>query len=242
MTHFNLRIGAYYFSPRLIPTIATLFCLPILIMLGIWQIHRAEQKQIILTEYEIHEHAAPIFLNQIAATKNINYTAVKITGHFDNAHQFLLDNKFYQHQLGYQVITPFVMENHKMVLINRGWISQGSSRAELPVISPVKNEITIDGSVRIPEKSFSLGNNAETLEWPKRINEIDIAQLAKKTGYDFYPFIILLNPASPYGFAREWAPINISPSKSYGYAFQWFALAAALMIIYIGVNTRKNGT
>jgi surfeit locus 1 family protein len=235
----NLRIGIYYFSLRLIPTIATLFCLPILILLGVWQIHRAEQKQNILTDYEMHQHAAPISLNQIDTAKNINYTAVKMTGHFDNTHQFLLDNKFYQHQAGYQVITPFVMENHKTILINRGWISQGPSRAQLPVIPPVKNEITIDGSVSIPEKIFSLGNNTETAEWPKRINEIDIAQLAKKTGDDFYPFIILLNPASPYGFAREWAPININPSKSYGYAFQWFALAAVLVIIYIGVNTKK---
>jgi surfeit locus 1 family protein len=234
-----LQSKHYSFSLKLIPTLATLVYLPIFILLGIWQIQRAEEKQIIVSNYETHRHAAPINIDQLVTKKNINYTAVKITGHFDNAHQFLLDNKFYQHQLGYQVITPFVMSNHKTVLINRGWISQGPSRAQLPVIPSVQNEMTIEGIVNIPVKSFSLGNNTETSQWPKRINEIDIAQLAKKTGDDFYPFIILLDPASPNGFAREWAPLHVNPAKSYAYAFQWFAFAVSLLVIYIALNTKK---
>jgi cytochrome oxidase assembly protein ShyY1 len=34
----------------------------------------------------------------------------------------------------------------------------------------------------------------------------------------------------------------MGPEKHLGYAVQWFGLAVALLIIYLGVNTRRDGS
>ncbi|MCD6062003.1 MAG: hypothetical protein K0S16_2314, partial [Moraxellaceae bacterium] len=44
------------------------------------------------------------------------------------------------------------------------------------------------------------------------------------------------------GFVRDWSPsarLGIPPEKHYAYAFQWFSLAAAVLVVLIAVNLRK---
>jgi surfeit locus 1 family protein len=50
---------------------------------------------------------------------------------------------------------------------------------------------------------------------------------------------MLLNPDESEGYVRDWRPLKFGPERNVGYAVQWFSLAAALLLIYIIVNTRK---
>jgi surfeit locus 1 family protein len=47
-----MRIGHREFSPRPIPTVATVVLLPILISLGFWQLDRAAQKRQMLQQFQ----------------------------------------------------------------------------------------------------------------------------------------------------------------------------------------------
>jgi surfeit locus 1 family protein len=49
----------------------------------------------------------------------------------------------------------------------------------------------------------------------------------------------LLDPAEPDGYARHWAPPGFPPIRHIGYAVQWFALAAALLVIYLIMNIKR---
>ena len=40
--------------------------------------------------------------------------------------------------------------------------------------------------------------------------------------------------------SREWSAPELGIDKHYAYAFQWFVMAAAIVIIYIACNVRKN--
>ncbi len=244
MPLMTIRVAHFSFSPHWISTIATLLLLPLLLALGNWQLHRAAQKKELQSAYAARNQIAPLQLNQLTKLPaDMQYYPVQMTGHFDNQQQFLLDNQFYQHQVGYYVITPFILAgSHKVVLLNRGWVTQGNNRQQLPVLTPVTGTVTLQGIIRpIDNKGFVLGNNIEDHVWPKRIGKIDQATMSQLTGYEFYPFVVLLNGDQPHGFARAWEPINLNPAKHYGYAFQWFALAATLFIIYILVNTQRKG-
>jgi len=233
------------FAPTLIPTLATMLLLPVLLMLGFWQIQRAEYKQSLQDSYQARANKAPVDLNKIndlkALKNNYQYYSVQATGFFDNKHQLLLDNKFYQHQVGYQVLTPLVLADGKTaVLVNRGWIAQGRDRMQLPTIASVAQEVTIQGITNTAKTgAFVLGQTAEKNSWPQVVQEIDIEKLATITGYKFFPFVVLLNADQANGYVRNWSPANLKPSVSYGYAFQWFSLALALLIIYIVVNLQK---
>jgi len=238
-----MRIGHREFSPRPLPTLATLILLPILISLGFWQLDRAEQKKEILRQYQQQQAESVLNLNKPATEREFYpYQRIEVTGKFDTSRQFLLDNKVYQGRAGYQVVSPLLLQDsNKAVLVNRGWLSQTESRQELPVIPTPAEIVAITGQLKLDignglqlGESGILGNS-----WPRVIQWLDIEQIEKSLGYKLQPFVILQDPDSPAGFVRDWYIKKISPEKNTSYAVQWFALALALAIIYLVVNTHK---
>jgi cytochrome oxidase assembly protein ShyY1 len=69
---------------------------------------------------------------------------------------------------------------------------------------------------------------------------LDIAELGAALGQALYPYALVLDEGQPGLFQRDWQPgVTMTPEKHLGYAVQWFGLAVALLIIYVGVNTRR---
>lgn len=241
MPILKLSFGKVYFVPSIWSVVITLVLLPILISLGFWQLHRAVEKQEIKNTYQVRSQSAPIDLNTLQTlTADKKYYPVRATGVFDNQHQFLLDNKIHNHQVGYEVLTPLILNNNRVILVNRGWIPQGANRLQIPTLAPITGKISVQGSIyEISKKGFVLDNRSQDLSWPKRIQIIDFAQLTKLSNIKLMPIVILLDAKQPNGFVREWSPINLNVNIHYGYAVQWFALALTLFILFIVVNTHR---
>ena len=54
------------------------------------------------------------------------------------------------------------------------------------------------------------------------------------------PLTLVLDEGQSGGLQYDWAPSTVmGPERHLGYAVQWLALAVALLIIYVGVNTRR---
>ena len=237
-----MRFGNHEFTPRLIPTLVTIVFLPVLVSLGFWQLDRAEQKREILRQYE---QQAGITWNLNAGPQQTDvtpYQKVEVAGRFDTEKQFLLDNKVHEGQAGYQEITPLVIQNSRQaVLVNREWVPQMRSRKQLPPIPTPSGDLEIHGKLKTKVgKSFHLGaSGVEQDSWPRVIQWLDMAQIEKSLGYKVLPFMILQDADSPAGFVRDWYIKEITPEKNISYAVQWFALALALVIIFLVVNTHK---
>lgn len=238
-----MRFANRDFSPRPLPTLATIVLLPILISLGFWQLDRAEQKRELLRQYQQQEGRGAVNLNELTPGQEVYpYQHVEVTGRFDNGQQFLLDNKVYQGRAGYEVITPLLVSDGKpAILINRGWIPQTASRMQLPAVPTPNEKMKIIGRLKLDSATgFHLGESGiDNDNWPRLIQWLDIEQMEKQLGYKLQPFVILLDPANKAGFERDWYIKKISPEKNTSYAVQWFALATALIIIFVVVNTHK---
>ena len=219
----------------------------LLIDLGFWQLHRAHDKRQLLHDFQQHSEQPPMTLaklklNNIAAYR---YRNIMLTGYFDNRHQFLLDNRFYKNQVGYQVLTPFIpVGSKKALLINRGWLPVGHSRKHLPYIPDIQGRWKIRGFVDLfPKKTFVLKEIARE-SWPRLLPVLDFVKISRQLSQPIYPFIVLLAPHQRFVFAidgkRGWHPLTMKPARHVGYAVQWFALALALLIIFIVVNTQRN--
>lgn len=235
------RWGHYAFSPGLLPTVLTLLLLPILIGLGCWQLQRADEKRALRTQYEQRMGHSPLSLSNLPTLPDPRFYPLQVSGHFDNDHSFFLDNKIYQHRIGYEIVTPFIPSaGGEAFLVNRGWVAAGQNRQVLPIIPPIKAKITLTGLIDFPQSTFKLGSNAESQRgWPQRIQSVIIADLAKQVGYPLRPFIILQKSDETSPYPRGWTPLNVTPIRHLGYACQWFALALALLIIYFVVNTHR---
>jgi len=79
-------------------------------------------------------------------------------------------------------------------------------------------------------------------EIPEKIVEIarDYAELQQMYGPQLQERVILMDADAPDGFERVWQiNVGFGPERHLGYAVQWFALAAAVLIIYVVVNLKR---
>jgi len=242
---FRLHCFGWAFTPQLIPTIGFILFLPLLLKLGLWQWDRAEYKQQLQQQFESRSIAKPRSLSQLTPS-NIEaseYYPIKLSGHYDNQHQFLVDNRVHKHRVGYDVLTPFIPNTGKKVLlINRGWIPGTGNRQKLPALTDVRGQQTIQGMIKLPpKKAFTLSDQTEKRGWPRLVQVISLKKMGNDYHTPLYPFVVLLSPKAPNGFTREWKPVVMSAKKHIGYAVQWFALALTLVIMYLILNTQRQG-
>jgi surfeit locus 1 family protein len=237
-----MRFGRLEFRPGLGASLITLVLLGMLISLGFWQLDRASQKRALLAGYNTERNTPAIRLEPGRDSyEELAYRLASATGEYDSSHQFLLDNRTHNGRVGYHVLTPLRLRGTGAgVLVNRGWIPLGQSRSELPKPPAEAGGRTVVGRIKLPvSDSFTLGEEQPRQGWPYRIQRVDTASLAKELGYPLLPVVLLLNPGEPQGFVRDWKPLRFGPERNLGYAVQWFGLAAALLVIYLVVNTRK---
>ena len=239
-----MRIGSFDFRPGLWPTLATLILLPFLTRLGFWQLERADWKQDIVDRYAERIRQPAVDLQSLLpVTTDSQYLAVTASGHYDIGHQLLLDNRLHQGLAGYHVLTPLrLADREATVLVNRGWVALGASRAVLPELPGPAGEIRLSAMIVLPPDDVFLLDTAEepATGWPQVVQSIDIAALEARLGYALLPLVLQLDAGDAHGFVREWKPVyGIPPAKHRAYAMQWFTLALVLVMIYIGVNTRR---
>jgi surfeit locus 1 family protein len=239
-----MRFGAYEFSPSLWPTVATLLLLPLMIGLGVWQLERAAWKQEIVDTHADRGRVSPVSLQSLPDYRDAEaYRRVFARGYYDMDHQLLLDNRTHEGHAGYHVLTPLrLAESDKTVLVNRGWVPVGNSRAILPDIPGTTGEVLVDATIKLPpSKLFRLGSMDEVHEgWPQVVQQMEMNELEERLGYPLEPLILLLENDDEFGFVRDWKPVyGVTPDKHRAYAVQWFTLAAVLLMIYIGVNSKR---
>jgi len=237
-----MRFGSLEFRPGRWPSLFTLLLLVLLLWLGFWQLDRASQKRALLADYAGEQDSTVVQLEAgLRVFDGLHYQAATATGHYDDAHQFLLDNRIYNSKAGYHVLTPFMLRDSGVaVLVNRGWIPIREGREHLPDPAVGSESRTVSGLIKQPSgKEFVLADEEPREVWPYRIQRIQLEQLAQELGYPLLPVILLLDGGQDDGFVRDWHPLAFGPERNVGYAFQWFGLALALLVIYIVVNTRK---
>lgn len=174
-------------------------------------------------------------------TDGLRFRRLQITGKFIDKYQIYIDNKIHQDRVGYYVVTPMqIGHSDQYVLVNRGWVPMGKTRADLPKINTPGNTVTITGIAKYHTKdvvSFGEGNRSNK-GWPAVVRWVDIKAVSRETKLNFVPFLLLLDPESHYGFVRHWKFINMPPAKHMSYAVQWFAMALVLVLIYLIVNLK----
>ncbi len=211
-------------------------------VLGFWQLQRAGLKHEIEQRFE-SRLAEPWQFVQLDETVNplLQYKKVELTGNYAPQFTLLLDNQVFRQQVGYQVLTPFFVNRHQAVLVNRGWVALGPDRSVLPQIVAPKNLLRLQGTVTIPSAGgFRMGEVVISGQWPQRIPYIDLQKIQQGVDFELLPYVIWLSEETDDAYLRDWQPIWSSPEKSEAYALQWFSFAAITLILFIVLNLKKH--
>ena len=235
------------FRPRLVPTLATLFFLPLLIGLGIWQIHRAQYKWHLKAAFAARVKQTPVALQSVDPTgPGSRYRPVRVSGRYDAEHELLLDNQFDGDQLGYHVYTVLRLSaSNRAILVNRGWVPRGDNRDILPKVTVPGGTVTVTGLLAQPNNpGLHLGESLAQPGWPKVVPYIDYHALDTALKIHLEPAVVLLDPGVSGGYRRDWKPTfgGFGPMRHIGYALQWFALAIVLIVLFISLNFRPVGS
>ena len=211
--------------------------LPLLLVLGFWQLERAEQKRAVLQQVQQRQAGAPVELNERDLKNLPPYTRVIARGEFNNHHIWLVDNRQRDGQIGFEVVQIFKPENRPSLLVNRGWIPGDVSRTRLPQVPLVNGKVSLFAQLYPVTQHPLLSAQAEKAGWPRVITEVDVAQMAEDAGMALTDGILKLDEASPGAFRTGWQAVNMMPERHTGYALQWFGLALALVVLTLFANT-----
>lgn len=210
------------------------------VRLGFWQWHKGSDRQ---QEWERFERGAAqvVALQGRPLTSVAPYQRVSLSGRYDAAHQFLLDNRSWRGRPGYEVLTPFTREGGTTLLVDRGWVPFSGSRARLPDVTlPAPAAITLSGRVaQLPSRGLALGHAAPSGAWPKVTAFPDMAELAGSLGSALEPRILLLDAQAPAGYVRDWQPPGLSPLRHFSYAIQWWSFAALTLALWTLMTLRR---
>lgn len=235
------RVGSRVFAPGWAGSLATLALLPMLIGLGMWQLHRAEYKRALMAQAAAGKQQT-LALNRADAASLNRYQHVSGQGAFDTAHQVLLDNMPSQAGVpGYRVLTPLHMTDG-VVLVDRGWLPLGKTRQDLPDLTVSEAPRTVQGLLdELPAPGIRLGSAPPANDaWPKVLNFPRYEELTALYGSSLLPRIVLLDAKEADGYERHWQiDVGFGPERHIGYAVQWFGLALALVVIYFVVNLKR---
>lgn len=206
--------------------------LPLLVSLGFWQLDRAKEKTQILSALEEVKRLPGIQWN---ANTLESGRLVEATGHFETQKYWLLDNRIHRGKVGFEIIMPFYTDG-AVALVNRGWVEGDLSRRSLPDVITPTGELTIIGRVHVAmENALVAFQSSES--WPKLISRVHLEamynSLDQNNAVNVADNIIRLQQDSQAALITDWPAVNVLPQKHTAYAVQWFAMAFALLTMYI---------
>jgi surfeit locus 1 family protein len=238
----SIRIGSRIFAPRLFTTLLTIVLIALLISLGRWQLRRADEKRALFDSFAAGADATQAIDLQTPHLRR--YQHVEATGHYDQTRQVLIDNMVDAERAGYFVITPFALAGGGWVLVNRGWVPLGASRAERPAIPVSGDTRRVRGRAdNMPSPGIQMGTKA-VLAPPYPVvaafpSRSEIGRLLGESSWTSATDLVLLDAGEPDGYVRDWSPPGFPPMRHIGYAVQWFALALTLFILWVVTNLKR---
>jgi surfeit locus 1 family protein len=228
------------FRPGRWPTLATIAFCALAIGLGNWQRHRAAEKDALAADYAAASRQPPAELpaGDDDATR-LRYRTVRIAGEYDAARQIFIDNQVHAGRAGFDVVAPLRLAgSSRYVLVDRGWIAQGTRRAELPIVPPPTGTLTVVGRVNLPPQHYLEleRENAAGALW----ENLDVQRIAAATGLDLLPVVVeQLDPVVPTdALVRDWPASDLGAQQNFSYMIQWYSFAAVAAGLWLALNWR----
>ncbi len=205
-----------------------IFCLALilgLLSLGTWQLHRKEEKEILLKALSKAYEEPSQNVDEVKVPALFQPLFVK--GHFLTHKTIFLSAKTHQGRVGVYVLDVFQTQGGQFLLVQRGW-SQATKTSPPPL-----DTLTVEGIARIPSPPtyFQPKNTPPTYFW------IDLKALSHELGVPLLPYYIVSKTSyDPQILPTD--PIPLPSNNHLQYAITWYFLAFSLLFVLF--YNRKN--
>ena len=241
------------FRPALLMTALTAVVCVAFVRLGQWQWDKGVHRQQLWDAFARGADAALPAPADLDAP--LRFQRVTVTGHYDAAHQFLLDNRIHAGVAGYEVLTPFQLSDGRVLLVDRGWVPFSGYRAKLPDVGFAAGDLALAGTAitgrldQLPTPGLAQGRAAPSADgsWPKVTSYPDMDQLRTALGPAAGAAtaarppgrILLLDAGAPDGYVRDWQPPGLPPLRHFSYAIQWWGFTVTAVVLWVIMGLRR---
>jgi surfeit locus 1 family protein len=207
--------------------------------LGIWQVHRLQERRAANLVAAKARAAPPVTLTSGSLNVNSTWRRVRVSGRYDHANDILLRGRVYGGVPGVEIVSPLVRQGgDTAILVDRGFV-------------PAPDAVTADpGTVREPGttevQGIALPLDSAGGAPLERGHYVTVARLDRtaiqpRLPYPIAPLYIRQTPDSAlprYPRRLELPALDDGPHLSY--AIQWFAFSLTALV-FAGIMFKKQG-
>src|SRR5215469_8580759 len=221
------------FRPLFWPTVFSLPALLICVVLGAWQIERLFWKRDLIAQRQAAVTAAPIAVPKTRAeARGMEFRHVSDEGVFLNDKEIYLGATSEGGGQGYQVLTPLLEPEGRVVFVNRGYIPAELRDPSKRAAGQIVGTTRIEGLLRLPPAGKPPRFDLRVLGRPPGVGANGQAQAGR-------PFYIDAGATpNPGGWPKGGVTRLALPNNHLQYAITWFSLAVALIVIYVLYHRR----
>ncbi|MFI8516246.1 SURF1 family protein [Streptomyces sp. NPDC085481] len=229
-------------------TLLALVLIPVMIELGFWQFHRHERRVAQNTLIADNLAAKPVPVEELTSPGHTvpraeYWRQVTATGTFDTAHEVVVRRRVSSdEQVGVHVLTPLVLADGKVVMVNRGWVPAAGDQHSFPKVPPApKGEVTVTGRLMADETTGASGIKDLKGLPDRQVMLINSAQQAALLGRTVLGGYIEQTAPEPAGDTPELipAPDHDSIGAHMAYAVQWWLFSAGVPVGWVILVRRE---
>ncbi|MGI5337191.1 SURF1 family cytochrome oxidase biogenesis protein [Streptomyces sp. CA-181903] len=227
-------------------TLVGLVLIPVMIELGFWQLHRHEQRVARNNRIERSLTRPPVPVTELTAPgrevpgDNV-WRRGTARGRYDVKGEVVArlrtDNSG---KSGYMVITPFVLEDGKAILVNRGWVPADAGQREFPQVpAPPSGTIDLVGRLRADEDPGSGIRDTKGLP-PRMIMIINSRRQGEQLHRPMLGgYLELISPAPDGQPQTIDDPDHSSIGNHMAYTVQWWLFSAFVPVGWVILVRRE---
>ncbi|GAA4573473.1 SURF1 family protein [Micromonospora coerulea] len=245
----------FLLTPRWLGYLAlTLVAAALMVFLGNWQLDRYRGRTAVNERIDAGATMAPAPLSDAmpaptggpgtagpAPADELTWTRVTATGRYDGTNVVLVRGRTVDSTVGFEVLTPLVLDDGTAVLVDRGWIPPapgGGAIAQPQVPAAPTGPVTVSGRVVASESG---GGAVDRRDGKLEIRRIGVPRIARELPYPIHGGYLLLDEQSratdpafkavPIGHTNNW--------QNFGYVVQWWLFAGMSLVGYGWVARRE---
>jgi surfeit locus 1 family protein len=230
------------FRPTPWASLAALTGVALLVGLGTWQIQRLHWKETLTAARQARMSAPAIELPATIDPITLEYRRIMLTGRFLHDRELYLGSRPHGGVVGFGVVTPLVLSDGREVLVHRGWVPPERKDPGRRPEGRVEGIVALEAVVRIGGWKGSNWFRPDNVPRDNYWHWVDLPAMAAHAGLEPPVLEIYVDAVvdGPGGLPIA-VPLQIHlPNDHLQYAFTWYALAFALLIIYLIYHTRRD--
>ena len=227
----NYRMYRFLLKPKWLAFhLLCLLAIVMMVMLGLWQLRRLDERKSFNDRVSVHTHApiAPIKDLLALPEPDAEYRRAEATGTYEPGHEFVVVNVTQDGLVGRDVVNALRLDDGTLVIVNRGFVSNRVAAPSAPT-----GTVTVTGRLK-HSQGAGLGEPSDvgsaTLT---EIRRVDLGALSQQFDSPVAPMYLELlssQPAEPSTVQVIKFP-GLDNGPHLGYAIQW-----VIFTICVGVG------